>query len=59
MIKGAKILIVDDEQPIRTACCKILSEEGALVQAAEDGLGGLEKAKTNDFDLSLVDLKMP
>jgi two-component system phosphate regulon sensor histidine kinase PhoR len=59
MIKGAKILIVDDEQPIRMACVKILSEEGALVQAAEDGLAGLEKAKTSDFDLALVDLKMP
>jgi two-component system phosphate regulon sensor histidine kinase PhoR len=59
MIKGAKILIVDDEQPIRMACVKILSEEGALVQAAEDGLAGLEKARASDFDLTLVDLKMP
>jgi two-component system phosphate regulon sensor histidine kinase PhoR len=59
MIKGAKILIVDDEQPIRMACVKILSEEGALVQAAGDGLAGLEKAKASDFDLTLVDLKMP
>ncbi len=59
MIRGARILIVDDEPPIRTACAKILSEEGALVETAEDGLGGLEKAKSSPFDLSLVDLKMP
>jgi len=59
MIKGAKILIVDDEQPIRVACAKILSEEGALTETAENGLAGLEKAKENDFDLALVDLKMP
>ncbi len=59
MIRGARILIVDDEPPIRTACAKILSEEGALVETAEDGLGGLEKAKSGPFDLSLVDLKMP
>ncbi len=59
MIQGARILIVDDEPPIRTACAKILSEEGALVETAEDGLGGLERAKNGPFDLSLVDLKMP
>jgi len=59
MLKGAKILIVDDEQPIRMACAKILSGDGALVETAEDGLAGLAKAKTESFDLALVDLKMP
>jgi two-component system phosphate regulon sensor histidine kinase PhoR len=59
MIKGSRILIVDDEQPIRVACAKILSEEGALTEVAGDGLAGLEKAKTREFDLALVDLKMP
>lgn len=59
MIKGAKILVVDDEKPIRTACAKILSEEGALTQTAADGLEGWEKAKAGGFDLALVDLKMP
>jgi len=59
MIKGSRLLIVDDEQPIRVACAKILSEEGALTEVAGDGLAGLEKAKTHEFDLALVDLKMP
>ncbi len=59
MIKGSRILIVDDEQPIRAACAKILSEEGALTEIAEDGLAGLEKSKASEFDLALVDLKMP
>jgi len=59
MISGSKILIVDDEQPIRGACAKILKEEGALIETAEDGLVGLEKTKEMDFDLALIDLKMP
>ena len=59
MIKGSRILIVDDEQPIRVACAKILSEEGAWTETAEDGRAGLEKAKTIPIDLALVDLKMP
>jgi PAS domain S-box-containing protein len=59
MIKGSRILIVDDEQPIRVACAKILSEDGAWTETAEDGRAGLEKAKKIPFDLALVDLKMP
>jgi two-component system, OmpR family, phosphate regulon sensor histidine kinase PhoR len=59
MIRGAKILIVDDEPPIRNACAKVLSEEGAFTEVAEDGRTGLEKAQTTAFDLVLVDLKMP
>ena len=59
MIKGSRILIVDDEQPIRTACAKILTEDGAWTETAEDGRAGLEKAQKTRFDLALVDLKMP
>ena len=59
MSQGARILIVDDEQPIRTACARILAEEGAYTETAEDGTTGLEKAKSGKFDLALIDLKMP
>jgi two-component system phosphate regulon sensor histidine kinase PhoR len=59
MIQGSKILIVDDEQPIRVACAKILKEEGAQTEIAEDGLQGLQMAKEQNFDLALIDLKMP
>jgi len=55
----AKILICDDELPIRTACAKILAEQGARTVVAENGLVGLEKAKAEGFDLALIDLKMP
>ena len=59
MRPAAKILIVDDEPPIRTACAKILSEQGAVTETAENGRAGLEKAKAQAFDLALIDLKMP
>jgi two-component system phosphate regulon sensor histidine kinase PhoR len=59
VIQGAKILIVDDEQPIRAACAKILTEQGARTELAENGLVGLAKARAENFDLALVDLKMP
>ncbi|NWF55341.1 MAG: response regulator [Syntrophaceae bacterium] len=58
-MKDARILIVDDEPPIRAACAKILAEQGASVETGENGLAGLEKAKAQEFDLALIDLKMP
>jgi two-component system nitrogen regulation response regulator NtrX len=57
----SKILIIEDETPIRRVLNKILSEESDtyLVQEAEDGLKGVEMVKNEDFDLILCDIKMP
>jgi DNA-binding NtrC family response regulator len=57
----SKILIIEDEAPIRRVLTKILSEENDtyLVQEAEDGLQGIELVKNEDFDLILCDIKMP
>jgi len=57
----SKILIVEDEAAIRRVLVKILSEENDTYQVdeAEDGVGGLEKIKNNDYDLVLCDIKMP
>jgi two-component system nitrogen regulation response regulator NtrX len=57
----SKILIIEDEAPIRRVLTKILSEESDtyLVQEAEDGLQGIELVKNEDFDLILCDIKMP
>lgn len=57
----SKILIIEDEAPIRRVLTKILSEENDMysVQEAEDGLQGIELLKNEDFDLILCDIKMP
>lgn len=57
----SKILIIEDEAPIRRVLAKILAEENEnyLVVEAEDGLQGVEKIKNEDFDLILCDIKMP
>jgi DNA-binding NtrC family response regulator len=62
MIKNmAKILIIEDESAIRRVLKKIISEENDAyeVEEAEDGLEGIEKIKSNDYDLVLCDIKMP
>jgi len=57
----SKILVIEDEAAIRRVLVKILSEESKSyeVEAAEDGLVGLEKIKNTDYDLVLCDIKMP
>ncbi len=57
----SKILVIEDEAAIRRVLVKILSEESKSyhVDEAEDGLSGMEKIKTIDYDLVLCDIKMP
>ncbi len=57
--RHATILVVDDEETMRDSCCQILSKDGYLVDAAEDGDSGLQKIRDIKPDLVLVDLKMP
>jgi len=57
----SKILVIEDEAAIRRVLVKILSEESKSyhVEAAEDGLMGVEMIKSTDYDLVLCDIKMP
>lgn len=55
----AKILIIDDEQSIRSTLREILEYEKYEVEEAEDGEIGLEMLSNNDFDVVLCDIKMP
>ncbi|MFN3341835.1 MAG: sigma-54-dependent transcriptional regulator [Flavobacteriales bacterium] len=55
----SRILIIDDEKPIRRALREILEYEKFEVDEAEDGPSGLEKARGGNFDVVLCDIKMP
>jgi len=54
-----RLLIVDDELPMRAALVETLTAEGYRVRAAVDGVEGLELACTESFDLILLDIMMP
>jgi len=58
MSKG-KILVVDDEDIVRTSCSRTLVPEGYDVRLAKNGVEGLQMAAGERFDLVLTDLKMP
>jgi two-component system, OmpR family, alkaline phosphatase synthesis response regulator PhoP len=55
----AKILVVDDEAPIRLLCRVNLEAAGFEVIEAPDGVAGFERAREEQPDLILLDLMMP
>lgn len=57
----AKILIIEDEEPIRRVLKKILLEENEefSITEAVDGKMGLELLQEDEYDLVLCDIKMP
>lgn len=55
----AKILVVDDEQPIADILKFNLEKEGYRVICAYDGLAAVEAALTEEPDLILLDLMLP
>ena len=54
-----RLLVIEDEAPMRTALVETLKAEGYRVMAAADGPSGLELACTETFDLTLLDVMMP
>ena len=54
-----KILVVDDEALLVKGVKFNLETEGYTVETAYDGEAAVELAKSNDFDLIILDLMMP
>jgi len=55
----AKLIIVDDEKPIRAALRDILEYEGYDVDEAKDGEEGLDMIMRTSYDVALCDIRMP
>ena len=54
-----KVLIVDDEKGLRLGAQRLLSGEGYEVTCAENGTEGIQFGTSTEFDLAVIDLKMP
>jgi DNA-binding response OmpR family regulator len=54
-----RVLVIDDEPPIRLLCRVNLEAEGMEVLEASDGPTGLEKARNEEPDVILLDVMMP
>ncbi len=57
----AKILIIDDDDQLRTSFSKLLTEEGYEVVSAASGEAGIEIAKiqAKELDLVILDVRLP
>jgi DNA-binding response OmpR family regulator len=54
-----RILLIEDELPLRAALVPLLQDAGYHLQSAADGITGLERAVTESFDLILLDIMLP
>ena len=54
-----RVLVIDDEAPIRLLCRVNLEAEGMSVLEAGDGPSGLAKAGSEQPDVILLDVMMP
>jgi two-component system response regulator PhoP len=54
-----RILLIEDEAPLRLPLARQLEAEGFRVDQAADGEEGLFMAREYPFDLAIVDLGLP
>ncbi len=57
--ENVSILVVDDHQGMLQTLTDILKDEDYQVTAAESGLMAIDLCKKNEFDIILMDVKMP
>jgi len=58
-VSGARILVVDDEPIILELLTEVLSKEGHEVETMDSGNDALERLRSEDYDVILLDIKLP
>ena len=59
MERKIKLLVVDDESRIRATFGEFFEKRGFDVELASDGEQGLDKLREGEFDVAIVDIRMP
>lgn len=59
MNKSIRILVVDDDDSIRTVLKAILEDEGYIVDLAKNGKEAIEKSNIIFYNMALIDFKLP
>ena len=58
-VEQKAILIVDDDEIIRETLRDLLESKGHVVETAETAKEAMEKSKARNFNLALLDIKLP
>jgi CheY-like chemotaxis protein len=59
LLAGKRILVADDEEPIRQTIHDVLAPHGCQVDLAADGAEAIERIAAVHYDLIISDIKMP
>lgn len=59
MNNRSRVLLIEDDPGIVVSLRRLLAEEGHQVETETRGDAGLERAKTNPFDVVITDMKLP
>ncbi len=59
MHETVKILIVDDDENIRSVLTTILEDEDYTVESADTAKKGIEKSEKTVYNLALIDVRLP
>ena len=54
-----RVLVVDDEEPIRILIQRLLLRHGFSVETVPDGAAAIDRLAQEDFDAVVLDLMMP
>jgi DNA-binding NtrC family response regulator len=54
-----RILVVDDDESIRTVLAAVLEEKGYAVDTVGCGKEAIEKTKTNFYNVAFIDIRLP
>ena len=55
----ASLLLIDDDEPLRTVTAEVLRSAGHTVHEAPDGKSGLKLCRAGAYDLIITDMMMP
>jgi PAS domain S-box-containing protein len=58
-LKGKKVLVVDDSKDNQFLINQLLKRSGIVVECADNGKIGFEKAMAGDYDMVFMDVQMP
>jgi len=59
MERALQILLADDEEIVHQTIADYLRDSGHVVDRVYDGLSALRAVEDNDYDLALIDMRMP
>jgi DNA-binding NtrC family response regulator len=57
--KQFRILVIDDDESIRTTTAAILQSEGYVVDTAENGKAAIEKSNADVYHVAVIDFRLP